>query len=164
MNDKEFFLIREVKEEDSPWIKDLIINQWGGPEVIVHGEIFIPHLLPGFIAVTPSGEKIGLVTYSIQDEIWEILTLNSLLSGRGVGKGLLSKVHELARRAGCKRLVITTTNDNTNAIRFYQNQGYVITAVRQNAVEEARKLKPSIPLLSQDGIPIQDEIDLELEI
>ena len=164
MNDNEEYFIRDVVKEDIPWIKDLIIKKWEGPEVVVHGEVFFPHLLPGFVAVTPSGDKVGLVTYSNHDDVWEIITLNSLLLGIGIGKALLSRIFGFARKMGGKRLIITTTNDNTDAIRFYQKQGYVITAIRRNEVEESRKRKPSIPRLSPDGIPIQDEIELELEI
>jgi hypothetical protein len=36
--------------------------------------------------------------------------------------------------------------------------------VRPGAVEEARRLKPSIPLLAENGIPIRDEIDLCREL
>ena len=32
---------------------------------------------------------------------------------------------------------------------------------RWGAVEEARKLKPSTPLVSEDGVPITDEIKME---
>jgi len=34
-------------------------------------------------------------------------------------------------------------------------------AVRQGAVDEARRMKPSIPLIGRGGVPITDEIELE---
>ena len=37
-----------------------------------------------------------------------------------------------------------------------------MVAVHRNAIEESRKLKPEIPLTGIDGLPIRDEIELEL--
>ena len=56
----------------------------------------------------------------------------------------------------------STTNDNLNALRFYQKRGFVLVAVHRNAMEQARKLKPEIPLIGNDGIPLRDEIELEM--
>ena len=164
MDDRPVFIVREVKEEDSSWVKDLMTSHWGGREVIVHGDIYLPDQLPGYVAVTTSDEKIGLVTYKKGADCWEIITLNSLQPGIGVGTTLLSTVQEDARKAGSTRLTLTTTNENSQAIRFYQNRGFSVVLIRQGAVEEARKLKPSIPLVSPEGIPIRDEVDLEIKL
>ena len=61
-------------------------------------------------------------------------------------------------------LRVTTTNDNLNALRFYQRRGFRITAVRPGAVDEARRTKPSISTSGEDGIPIHDEIELERQV
>jgi hypothetical protein len=61
-------------------------------------------------------------------------------------------------------LRVTTTNDNLNALRFYQRRGFRMTEVRPGAVDRARSQKPSIPLVGEFGIPIHDEIDLERQI
>jgi hypothetical protein len=63
---------------------------------------------------------------------------------------------------GCTRLWLITTNDNLHALRFYQKRGFMLVAVHRNAVEQSRKLKPEIPLYGKDGIPIRDEIELEM--
>jgi hypothetical protein len=47
------------------------------------------------------------------------------------------------------------------AIRFYQLRGFSLIAIHRNAIEESRKLKPEIPLIGIDGIPIKDEIEME---
>ena len=62
---------------------------------------------------------------------------------------------------GGGRLWLVTTNDNLDALRFYQRRGLRITAVAAGAVDEARKIKPGIPLLGDHGIAIRDEITLE---
>ena len=59
---------------------------------------------------------------------------------------------------------LITTNDNTHALRFYQKLGFELTALYCHAVDLSRKLKPSIPETGQDGIPIRDEIELQLRL
>ena len=54
-----------------------------------------------------------------------------------------------------------TTNDNLSALRFYQRRGFRLVKIWPGAVDAARKsLKPTIPQVGQNGIPIHDEIDL----
>jgi ribosomal protein S18 acetylase RimI-like enzyme len=81
-----------------------------------------------------------------------------------VGSALMAAAQETARAAGCKRLWLITTNDNTHALRFYQRRGLKIAAVYVNAVEISRRLKPEIPLNGYDGIPLRDEIELEITL
>jgi ribosomal protein S18 acetylase RimI-like enzyme len=85
-----------------------------------------------------------------------------LVRGTGVGTALLDAVKNAAGWAGCKRLWLVTTNDNTHALRFYQKRGFHIAAVHRNALLRSRELKPEIPLAGMDGIPIRDEIELEI--
>jgi hypothetical protein len=57
---------------------------------------------------------------------------------------------------------LITTNDNLHAIKFYEKQGFRIIAVHRGAVDRARVLKPSIPLVAENGIELHDELELEL--
>ena len=74
----------------------------------------------------------------------------------------IEAVKEVACKAGCRRLWLITTNDNLNALRFYQKRGFALVAVHRNALEISRKFKPEIPLIGADGIPLRDEIELEM--
>ena len=105
--------------------------------------------------------KAGLITYRIDREGCEIMTLDSLFPGRGIGGALIEAVKDIAERKGCRRLWLVTTNDNLHALRFYQRKGFTLAALRTNVMEETRKRKP-VPLLGFDGIPIRDEIELEM--
>lgn len=116
--------------------------------------------IPGFIA-EEDGRKVGLLTYLIEGEECEITSLNALIPGKGIGTALINSVEEKARLEHCKKLVVITTNDNTKALHFYQRRGFIIAAVRVNKIEEYRKLKPQIPQIGEDGIPLRDEIELE---
>ena len=113
---------------------------------------------------TLAGENAGLATYRIEGEDCEIATLDSVSEGKGVGSALIEAVKDKACAAGCKRLWLVTTNDNTPALRFYQKRGFRLVAVHANALERSRRLKPQIPLIGQDGIPLRDEIELELAL
>ena len=53
------------------------------------------------------------------------------------------------------------TNDNIRALRFYQKRGFDLVSIYRFAVNESRKLKPQIPLLGVDDIPILHEIEFE---
>ena len=134
---------------------------WAGPRIVTRGKLHHADELPGFIAVQQNKPS-GLITYDIVGEWCEIVTMNSLVEGTGIGSALIDAVKNAAVTVGCKRLWLITTNDNTNALHFYQKGGFQLVAVHRNAIEKSRRLKPEIPLTGNDGIPIRDEIELEM--
>ena len=80
----------------------------------------------------------------------------------GAGTALIQAVAQLARRQGCTRLWVITTNDNVDALRFYQRRGFCLVRVHRGAVDRSRAcLKPEIPPVGAYGIPLRDEIELE---
>jgi len=159
------YQIRPVDDEpgDRDWVADFVARQWGADTVVVHDSVYLPSVLPGFVAWA-AGERIGLVTYHLDGEACEIVTLDSQRPGIGVGTALIGAVRWAAQEAGCRRLWVITTNDNLDALRFYQKRGFVLVAVHRNAVERSRQLKPEIPLSGLYGIPLRDEIELEMSL
>ncbi|NCP16090.1 GNAT family N-acetyltransferase [bacterium] len=165
------FIIRPTTPDDYAWNTRVIVEHWSAETVVVHGEIYRPVELLGFVAEA-DGQIIGLLTYHIQGEACEIVTLDAWRAGLGVGTALIEAVKQAAGREKrrrepverCRRLFVVTTNDNTPALRFYQKRGFVIAAVHLNAIEKDRRLKPEIPLTGMDGIPIRDEIELEIRL
>ena len=158
------FAIRAITTADRSWIEAFMIEQWGAAPQAVRGELFYPHELSGFIAENTSHDIVGVATYrQLDSTTCELATLNSLQAGLGIGAALISAVAGAAKTLGCTRLIVVTTNDNLPALRFYQRRGFVFSAVRIGAVNAARRtLKPHIPLLGNDAIPIRDEIELAL--
>ena len=73
---------------------------------------------------------------------------------------LIEAVRAEAKRLGCYQVMLTTTNDNIGALRFYQRRGFRLAAVRPGAVDRTRQRKPEIPRTGDFGIPLRDEIDL----
>lgn len=147
---------------DTPQIAQFIREQWGEDLVVSRGRTYQPSTLPGFI-VEYDDYIAGLVTYHIQADACEIVTIDATQKFRGIGTMLLDAVKKAAIEAGCQRLWLITTNDNLPALRFYQRRGFKLVAVHRNAIEQSRKLK-FIPKIGMDGIPIRDEIELEIQL
>lgn len=154
------FTVEPLSPAHQNWAEDFIQREWGSQRQVSRGVVYQVLEYPGFVAVVDSQPQ-GIAIYRLEDRQCEILLLHSALPGRGIGAALVNHVAEVARKAGCKRLWLITTNDNIPAIRFYQRRGFVIAAVHVNALEESRRLKPEIPLTGYDGIPIRDEIEFE---
>jgi GNAT superfamily N-acetyltransferase len=143
------------------WVRQVTISEWGAEIVIAHGTVFHPADLPAFFA-GPTRQPVGLITYHLCQEMCEIVTINAWLENRGIGSALIQAVEQVTRQAGCRRLFLVTTNNNLHALRFFQKRGFHICALRVGAIEESRRLKPQIPLVDDEGLPIRDEIELEL--
>lgn len=155
--------LRKLTPEDEPWVRAFWIEHWGSDLIVVHGQAYTSSGLPGFV-VEENGQVLGLATYRIENDKCELMSLDSLIEGQGIGAQLLEAVTVAARQAGLRRFYLTTTNDNLNALRFYQKRGFRLCELRSGAVNETRKLKPSIPLVGFDGIPIRDELELEKDL
>ena len=107
------------------------------------------------------GERAGLATYLIEDDECEVVTLDALTVGGGIGGALVEALADTARAAGCRRLHLITTNDNLPALRLYQRHHFVLASVRLDEIEITRQRKPEIPATGHAGIPIRDELELE---
>lgn len=80
----------------------------------------------------------------------------------GTGTALVEAVRLPARRQGCTRLWVITTNDNVDAVRFYQRRGFRLVRVHRRAADRSRaSLKPETPEVGAYGIAKRDEIELE---
>lgn len=151
--------IRTIRLADRPAVKQILFREWGAPGVVSRGRLHPAHEYDGKVALC--GERIaGLLTLRIRGGRCEVVTLNSFMEGRGIGTRLLAAAARAARAAGCREIWLVTTNDNLHAIGFYQRRGFLIRCVHAGTIENSRRLKPSIPRVGIDGIPIRDEIEL----
>jgi ribosomal protein S18 acetylase RimI-like enzyme len=156
--------VRATGKADRTRLGERIAEAWGAEIVVARGQVFRPAELPGFLAEDRGGHLLGLLTYHLSASGCEIVTLNSWREGSGIGTALLTAVHRQAIQSGCRRLFLMTTNDNLHALAFYQKRGFFIRAVRLNAVAASRRIKPQIPTCGDSGLPIRDEIDLEMHL
>lgn len=133
-----------LSDDDKAWLRELWVSKWGGETMVTRGRV--RHIADlNLLLAKFGGERIGAAAYRIEGEECELLSLNALKKRFGIGSALLASVEQRAREASCSR-------------------GYRIAAVSPGAIDEARKVKPTIPLEGQYGIPIRDEIVLEKSV
>ncbi|MDP1732223.1 MAG: GNAT family N-acetyltransferase [Devosia sp.] len=149
--------IRRATEDDRDWIRRQLTESWGSHMIVLRGQLLDATSCPALVA----GDREGLLHYrALSDDDCEIVTLEAFRIGRGIGTELIEAITALARSEGHARLVVVTTNDNLDALRFYQSRGFRLHALRPGAVDAARTVKPEIAPTGNYGLPIRDEIEL----
>ncbi|MGX1264401.1 GNAT superfamily N-acetyltransferase [Rossellomorea marisflavi] len=139
------------------------LRHWGGTEMVISTGIHDCVNLDGFVCLEDN-EILGLITFVMGNQECEIISMDSLREGVGIGSSLLRRVENEAIINGCLSLSVITTNDNLHALGFYQRRGFQLVDLKCNAVETARIHKPSIPYIAENGIPIRDEILLSKQL
>ncbi|WLR42491.1 GNAT family N-acetyltransferase [Bacillus carboniphilus] len=142
-------------------ITEFFNKHWGSSEMVISSGVYQCDELEGYVVINDQKEIIGLVTIILSKEECEIISLDSLVERKGIGSLLMKEVEAYAKNHSCFKMKVTTTNDNLLALGFYQRRGYQITEVIKNAVVQAREIKPQIPMIAENGIPIRDELILE---
>jgi GNAT superfamily N-acetyltransferase len=131
------------------------------------GQLVHPQDYPALVAQDANGQLLGMLTY-VPDQAWrqcEILTLHAAGQWQGAGTALIEAVEQMALQHRCTCLWVITTNDNVDALRFYQRRGFCLACVHRGAVDHSRaSLKPEIPLVGNYGIPLRDELGLEKQL
>jgi ribosomal protein S18 acetylase RimI-like enzyme len=158
------FHIEPLDDKRRQQATQLLIEAWGTPVVVSRGKLYHADQLPGFVAVAESDTLLGLLTYHVEGDACEVVTLNSTVERTGVGTALLHAATDAARAMGCHRVWLITTNDNTPALHFYQKRGFFLAALYPGSLAESRRLKPQISLTGIDGIPLRDEIELAIQL
>jgi len=143
---------------------EVFLGEHGSLRVARRGELLDSSDHPALLARV-GDELVGVATYVVDGDACELLTLHAQHRYAGVGTALVEAVVDVARQAGCRRLWVVTTNDNVDAVRFYQRRGFRLTELRPGAVDRSREsLKPEIPPVGEHGIPLRDELELELRL
>ena len=151
-------IVRPLDPSDQEWAGHRLDSGFAGRWQARRGELVDAHGAPGLVAER-AGARVGLLTYRFDDDEAEVVFLEATERHAGIGTALLEAF--LAQAHG-RRVWLVTTNDNLEALRFYQRRGFVITDVRAGAMDAARRtLKPEISEIGAFGIPIRDEIELE---
>jgi ribosomal protein S18 acetylase RimI-like enzyme len=152
----------EIHRSDPPHANEVLefLAENHSARVARRGELHVPGDLPALVAVR-DGRLAGVLTFGVQGSDCEIATLHAVERYGGVGTALIDRLIDEVRGT-CDRLWLVTTNDNVDALRFYQRRGFVLAALRPSAVDRARaELKPEIPATGNYGIALRDELELE---
>lgn len=152
--------IRFAQVEEKQKVKELFIREWNSDVMVSKG---YPHYVENLEAVfaLEADEIVGVLTFDLTNNEAEIVSLDSFDEGRGIGAQLLDFALNHFKSLNLDRIWLITSNDNCHAMRFYQKRGWKMVNIHLNAINEARKIKPEIPLLGYDGIPILHEIEFE---
>jgi len=155
--------IRFIEPEEKEKIKALFIREWKSDVMVSREKKHQIEDLETIIAL--ENEKIeGILTFHTMGNQAEIVSLDSFDEGKGIGTTLLDFTLNHFKSMKLDRIRLITSNDNCHAMRFYQKRGWKMVNIHFNAIEEARKIKPEIPLVGYDGIPILHEIEFEYSL
>ena len=140
------------------------LEKWNALVVARRGVLERP-LEHGSLVAEEDGRLVAVLAYAIRGPACEVMALYVDEPRRGVGTALLAEIATIAESAGCSRLWLVTTNDNLDALRFYQRRGFRLVELRPGAVDESRsRLKPTIPATGSHGVPLRDELELERQL
>jgi GNAT superfamily N-acetyltransferase len=155
-------IVRPIRDDERGELARLIESHWGSPVIANRGSANDASALPCLVAV--AGERwLGVAVYRIDGGECELVLLEAFERMAGIGTALLEATAAIARESNGRRLWLVTTNDNLDALRFYQRRGLRLVRLWVDATTEARRtLKPEIPMTGEYGIPIRDEIELEM--
>jgi N-acetylglutamate synthase-like GNAT family acetyltransferase len=154
---------KRISTSDRTLVDEFIRQQWYTTTMIIRGKEIDMTQTEGFY-VKEQEDIIGLITYFVSDDVLEVISLNSLRENQGIGTKLVDAVIREAKDRKLKKILVVTTNDNINAIKFYQKRGFDMACLYHNALDISRKIKPEIPLIGDHSIPLRHEIEFELLI
>jgi ribosomal protein S18 acetylase RimI-like enzyme len=153
--------IREFTPADEAPVERLLDAELGERDQARLGEMHDVLALPGFCAWL--GPRIlGVATYALDKHRGELAAIAVSSDHRfvGIGSALIEAVASTVEAQGGRQLWLVTTNDNVDALRLYQRRGFHLARLDSRAIDRARELKPTIPLLGRYGIPMRDELIL----
>ena len=149
-------------DTDRAWVAERIRIAWGGEPIVSRGRQYHLAELSGFVAWDGS-TRVGSATYLIENGDCGLLSIEAVTRLNGVGTALIEAVEDVARQAGCGAVWLTTTNDNLDALRFYQRRGYRLVAIYRDEMDEIRAVK-DVPRVGAYGIPLLDGLELAKQL
>ena len=155
-------LPRALHADDRDTVREFLVRRWGTATIMLDGRAVDAATLPGYLAHDEDGAIAGLITLlddAAQSES-EIVTLDAVAAQSGLGTRLLDCAVERAASFGIARLLTRTTNDNLDALRFYQRRGFALLRLMPGAIDREREADPRVPLIGRYGIALRDEITL----
>ena len=152
-----------IRAEDRNRIAAFLVERWHDRVVMLDGRAIDAATLPGFVEFG-DGAVLGLVTLLDGVSESEIVTLDAVNAFTGLGTRFVEKAAQRASDLRLSRLVVRTTNDNLDALRFYQRRGFRLHRLVPRAIDEERRVDPSIPLFGHYGIPVRDELMLVRDV
>ena len=152
---------QRIDQSNRALVNAFLREHWFSTTMVLRGKEIDMTKADGFY-FSEGGAIVALITYAVYGATLEILSLDSLRENQGIGSALLARVVCEAKALGLRKIVLITTNDNIEAMRFYQKRGFDMARLYRGALTASRKLKPEIPLIGAHGIPLRHEVEFEL--
>src|SRR5262245_21673398 len=114
--------VRLKEPTDQAWVESVLHHCWGGSDIVVRGCVYKAADLLALIA----GTQEGLCTFAIESDSMnaELVTINVLVPAKGIGTALIRALISHLAENGVRSIRVSTTNDNVNALGFYQRRGF----------------------------------------
>ncbi|MEN8151458.1 MAG: GNAT family N-acetyltransferase [Planctomycetota bacterium] len=141
-------------------IAEIWNERWFGVVVCID-TVYHPADVSGLALVDRHDEIVGLVTYHVDGPSGQIVTLDTVVRGRGFGRRLLEAIEQKFHDLGLGRAWALFTNDNLRAAGLYLSRGYRLVRVHLDAVDRVREHKPKLPDRGYEGYPIRDLWEFE---
>lgn len=156
-------MLLRVNSEDIAFIRACVAEHFGGEPIVSLGQAYRMDELQ-FAFARRDGEPVAFAGYRWDGEDCELVVLVSGAPGAGYGGEVVDQVLRQAKARGCRRVWLVATNDNLHAIGWYQRRGFEMVRVHRRSIERERLLKPNLPQLGLNGIPLRDEIEFEYRL
>jgi ribosomal protein S18 acetylase RimI-like enzyme len=163
MEPEQSIAISEVKQDDRAWPAQEITREFASTRVFSAHQMFDTNELPALVAKR-DGRRCGLASYRIDGAECELVAFLTTERRAGVGTALVDALRDLAIARGCRRLFLTTSNDNLEAMAFYQKRGFRFARIHRGSMDEARELISGLPATGDHGIPVHDDIEFDMPL
>lgn len=148
--------VRRATTADWLWIEENA-DVIGGSQVVSRGTLRTLRDHDGFVAFHEHGNDTPSGFAVLRSD--ELLAIAAIQQWRGVGTILLNHCEAQATEQGFSSIWLVTTNDNLDAMRFYQSRGYFFSELHPGAFETVKRLKGiEGQILGHFDIPLRDEI------
>lgn len=151
--------------QSRPATADEIEADWreftGGPPVVGVLREYEAADIEGIVWRDEARGRTGMVTWWIDGAQAEIVSVHAEPQGGGTGTRIIDAAEEELRSRGVKTVVLATTNDNVRALNFYIRRGYRLVRLHLDAMDHVRAVKPDVPSIGREGVPLQDMWELE---
>lgn len=161
-------VILPIAQEHREFLRSEMVKHWVSPLIYSIDRPIQADELPGFVAIERDPQTglrcVGQITLDFRGSTCEVVTLSATIEGQGIATRLMRAAVEAAAGRGCRRMLLTTSNDNLRALAFYQKRGWRLVAVHRGMIDRYRERLKAIPEIGLNGIPLHDEIELEFDL
>ncbi len=147
---------------DDETARSLLIKQRGDDALVIGGKAHTASEMTLKAAFSPDGRLGGVACYRMTGMVALLGAIVVMDGGRGMGTALFNAVADEARAQKMKRLRAITTNDNFEAMAFFQKRGMRFMSMFPGGVDAYRAFKPGLREPGFHGISCRDVFEPDL--